>query len=61
VLGIFGLKIITEIIVFSLVQKKLNEHGLLFFSLFFDIFSLIINGMIFPINAKRSSSKNKWR
>ena len=61
VLSVFGLRLITQIITFSLVQKKLNEPGLLAYSLFFDIFSPLINCVIFLSNTGRKSGKNRWK
>ena len=61
VLVIFALRLITQIVVFSLVQKKLNEPGLLGFLLFFDIFSPLINSIIFLSNRRNRSGKNEWK
>jgi len=61
VLAVFGLRLITQIIVFTLVQKKLNEPGLLAYLLFFDIFSPVINIFAFLSNALSISGKNKWK
>ena len=58
VLGIFALRLICQIIVLSLVQKKLNEPGLLPYLLFFDIFSPLFNGIIY---LRRLSGNNKWK
>lgn len=61
VLVIFGLKIFTQAAVFSAVQKKLDEKGLLAYLFIFDIFSPIINGLLFISNNMRRSNKNEWR
>jgi cellulose synthase/poly-beta-1,6-N-acetylglucosamine synthase-like glycosyltransferase len=61
VLAVFGLRVITQFIVFTLVQKKLNEPGLLAYLLFFDIFSPIINSVIFLSNTRSRSDRNKWK
>jgi poly-beta-1,6-N-acetyl-D-glucosamine synthase len=61
VIGIFALRLITQIIVISLAQKKLNEPGLLIYSLFFDILSPVINFIIFISNLMNRSGKNKWK
>lgn len=58
---VFGLRLITQYIVFFLVRKKLNEPGLLPYILFFDIFSPLINGILFLSNTGSSSGKNRWR
>jgi hypothetical protein len=60
-LAIFGLRLIVQIVVLTLVQKKLNEPGLLAYLLFFDIFSPIINGVIYLSNFRSISRKNKWK
>jgi cellulose synthase/poly-beta-1,6-N-acetylglucosamine synthase-like glycosyltransferase len=61
VLAVFGLKLITQHIVYTLVQKKLNEPGLILYSLFFDIFSPVINSLVFLSNTRSSSGKNRWK
>jgi glycosyltransferase involved in cell wall biosynthesis len=61
VLGIFGLRLIAQIIVYNLVQKKLNEKGLVIISLIFDIFSPIINAFIFLSNLFDNPGKNRWK
>ncbi len=61
VLAVFGLRFITQIAVFSLVQKKLNESGLLIYSVFFDIFSPVINSIVFISSTWSRPSKNKWK
>jgi hypothetical protein len=60
-LAVFGLRLIAQIVVLTLVQKKLNEPGLLGFSLFFDIFSPVINSIIFLSNTLSRSVKNQWK
>jgi uncharacterized membrane protein len=60
VLAVFGLRLIIQIIVYSLVQKKLNEPGLVIYSLFFDIFSPVINSFVFFSNARNRFVKNAW-
>jgi cellulose synthase/poly-beta-1,6-N-acetylglucosamine synthase-like glycosyltransferase len=61
VLAVFVLRLITQIIVFNLVQKKLNEPGLLFYLLIFDIFSPVITSIIFLSNIRSRSAKNQWK
>jgi poly-beta-1,6-N-acetyl-D-glucosamine synthase len=60
-LAVFGLRLIIQIIVLSLVQKKLKEPGLLFYSLFFDIFSPVINGILYLSNARNKRVNNAWK
>jgi cellulose synthase/poly-beta-1,6-N-acetylglucosamine synthase-like glycosyltransferase len=61
VLGVFALRLVCQIIVVSLTQKKLNEQGLLPFILFFDIFSPLFNGIIFLSNNRKLAGNNKWK
>ena len=60
-LAVFVLRLITQIIVFYLDQKKLNEPGLLVYLLIFDIFSPVINSIIFLSNIRSRSVKNQWK
>ena len=61
VLAVFVVRLITQIIVFTLVRKKLNEPGLFAYLLIFDIFSPLINGIIFLSNNRIISGKNRWK
>jgi len=61
VLAVFMVRLLTQFTVFSLTQKKLNEPGLLRYLLFFDIFSPLINGIIYISNTLSKSGKNKWK
>ncbi len=61
VLIIFGLRLITHITVLALGQKRLNEPGLAVYSLFFDIFSPVINGVIYLSNTLTRSGKYLWK
>jgi glycosyltransferase involved in cell wall biosynthesis len=56
-----AIRLITQIIVFTLVQKKLNEPGILIYSLIFDIFSPAINSMVYFSNKRSKPGKNKWK
>jgi glycosyltransferase involved in cell wall biosynthesis len=60
VLAVFGLRLIIQIIVYSLVQKKLNEPELIIYSLLFDIFSPVINSFVFFSNARNRFVNNTW-
>jgi glycosyltransferase involved in cell wall biosynthesis len=60
-LGIFCLRLITQVTVFSLVMKRLEEKGLVFYSLFFDIFSPFVNGILFLGSKRRQPGRNAWR
>ncbi len=61
VLAIFVLRLLSQIIVFTLTQKKLNESGLLPYLLIFDIFSPLFNGIVYISNNRKLSGKNKWK
>jgi cellulose synthase/poly-beta-1,6-N-acetylglucosamine synthase-like glycosyltransferase len=61
VLVAFSLRLITQITVFTLVRKKLNEPGLIIYSLIFDIFSPVINSMVYISNKWVRPVKNKWK
>lgn len=61
VLALFTIRLIVQIIIFRLVQKKLNEPGLLASSLFFDIFSPVINSIIYLSNIRIRPGKKRWK
>jgi len=61
VLGIFVARLITQIIVFVLVQKRLNEPRLLTYSLIFDIFSPVINSLVLLSTFGKGSGNNVWK
>lgn len=61
VLMLFVIRLIIQITVIVNVQKRLNEPGLLIYSLFFDIFSPVINGILLLSNLRRKPDKNKWK
>jgi cellulose synthase/poly-beta-1,6-N-acetylglucosamine synthase-like glycosyltransferase len=60
VLAIFTVRLIVQIVVFTAIRKKLDEPGLLAYFLLFDIFSPIINSIIF-LSSRLISGKNKWK
>jgi cellulose synthase/poly-beta-1,6-N-acetylglucosamine synthase-like glycosyltransferase len=60
-LAVFGLRLVIQITVLSLVQKKLNEPGLLFYSLIFDIFSPVINCILYLSNTRNKRVNNAWK
>jgi hypothetical protein len=61
VLAVFALRLITQIIVFALGQKKLKEPDLLGYLFIFDIFSPVVNTIIFLSNMRNRSAKNVWK
>jgi glycosyltransferase involved in cell wall biosynthesis len=61
VLAAFSLRLIVQITVFLLIQKKLNEPGMLGYLLIFDIFSPLINITIYFSNTRSKSGMNQWK
>lgn len=61
VLAISGIRLITQITVFALVHKKMKEPGLVSYSLIFDIFSPLINSVVFLGKYRKRSGINKWK
>lgn len=61
VLAVFGARLITQIAVLLLTQKKLDERGLTIYALFFDIISPLINSLVFLGSKKTRSAKNVWK
>lgn len=59
VLGIFGARLVTQATVSSLVMKKFDDGSLVASSLFFDIFSPLINGVLY-ISKGKARSKRQW-
>ena len=60
-IAVFGLRLIIQIVVLTLAQKRFNEQGLLFFSLFFDIFSPAINGVLYFTSFRNRPGRNTWK
>ena len=60
-IAIFILRLISQVTVLIQGQKRLNEKGIAGYSLFFDIFSPVINSVIFLSNTTSRSGKNKWK
>lgn len=60
VLIVFISRLITQVIVLNLVFKRLQETGLLSYSLIFDIFSPVINSLLYIVKNK-GRSKSQWR
>jgi len=61
VVAIFGIRLLTQIIVFNKVSKKLNEPGIVIYSLFFDIFSPVINSLVFIAGSRNRPGNNRWK
>ena len=59
--AVFALRFLTQFTVYYLAQKKLNESGLMPYLLLFDMFSPLLNGILFVSNSGSKSGKNRWR
>ncbi len=59
VLGIIGVRIISQIIIFSKVMRKLNEKGFLLLVPFFEVFFLFLNPLVAVANL--FNKPVKWR
>ncbi|MCU0456714.1 MAG: glycosyltransferase [Bacteroidales bacterium] len=60
-LAVFGLRLITQLTILILAKKTLNEKGITGYSLIFDIFSPLINGVVLASNTIRRPGKNQWK
>jgi poly-beta-1,6-N-acetyl-D-glucosamine synthase len=60
-IAIFGIRLIVQIIVLNIAQKRLSEKGLLFYSLIFDIFSPVINGILYFRSLSIRTKRNTWK
>jgi len=61
VLAIFIIRLFTQIIILTRIHKTFNEPGLTIYSLFFDIFSPVINTIVFYSSAQSRSVKKRWK
>lgn len=61
VLGVFGIRLAVQIIVFSKSQKRFNEPRLSPYNLIFDIISPCINFVFYISNFRQNSGKNLWK
>jgi len=59
--ALFGLRLISQMTVLIMGQKRLNERGIAGYTLIFDIFSPLINSVIYLSNTISRSGKNKWK
>lgn len=59
--AIFGLRLVTQIIIITHAQKRLNEQGITGYSLIFDIFSPLINGVVLLSNFRKRPGNNQWK
>jgi poly-beta-1,6-N-acetyl-D-glucosamine synthase len=60
VLAIFGVRLVSQVTIYALVQKKLAESGLLAYSLIFDIFSPLINGFLYLGTMGKRYRRTQW-
>lgn len=58
--GLFGFRLIIQLIIFMVVRERLNEKGILPLIPIFDILSPFINLMIYVSSRKQETSKNLW-
>jgi glycosyltransferase involved in cell wall biosynthesis len=61
VLAAFTIRLLVQVFVFFLTSKKLNEPGIILFSLFFDIFSPLIYTLIYLSNIFSKPGKKRWK
>jgi poly-beta-1,6-N-acetyl-D-glucosamine synthase len=59
--GVFGLRLVIQTIIFIRIQTKLNERGLRFYSLIFDIFSPVLNGLIYFSQISNRARRSTWK
>ena len=60
-LGLFGLRLIIQIIVFYKGSRKLNERKLLFYSIIFDIFSPLVYFILYLSNLRNKAGGTTWK
>jgi biofilm PGA synthesis N-glycosyltransferase PgaC len=60
-IAIFVIRLVIFLVVVFLTQKRLNEKGLLTISLFFDILSPIINGVLYSGSIRNRTGRNTWK
>ncbi len=61
VIIIFSLRLLIQIVVFVLAQRRFNEPLLLVYSLFFDIFSPYLNSLFYVSKFRQSNNVVKWK
>jgi poly-beta-1,6-N-acetyl-D-glucosamine synthase len=61
ILSAFTFRLLIQLTVFTTVYKKLNERDLIIFSLFFDIFSPVINSLLFFSSMLDRPGSKQWR
>lgn len=61
ILAIFGLRLIIMITVLTLISRRLDEKGIVTVSIFFDIFSPVINIALYLSMLRNRSHKIQWK
>jgi poly-beta-1,6-N-acetyl-D-glucosamine synthase len=61
VISVFLIRLAAEITIFTLVQKRLNEEGIVGWAMAFDIISPLINTILFVTNIVRKPGNNRWK
>jgi len=61
VISVFVIRLAAEITIFTLVQKRLNEEGIVGWGLAFDIISPFVNSILFLTNIVRKPGNNRWK
>jgi glycosyltransferase involved in cell wall biosynthesis len=61
ILAVFLSRLCIQTVVFALAQKKFNENKLVIPALFFDIFSPIVNMVLYFSSLSNISGKNRWK
>ncbi len=59
--AVFCIRVAVQFTVCNLGAKRLNEKGLLPLLIIFDIFSPLINSILFLSNTGSNSGRNRWR
>jgi len=61
ILSAFGFRFLLQLVFTKKVMKLLNEKNLLISSLFFDVFSLFINFILYISNRLRFKRRRQWK
>ncbi len=60
-LGVFGLRLIIQAVIFYLVSKRLNERGNVIQCIAFDFFSPLINISLYLSTFRNRAATTKWK
>jgi biofilm PGA synthesis N-glycosyltransferase PgaC len=61
IIAVFGVRLFVQTFVFALAGKKFNEKNLVFPMLIFDIFSPLINMVLYFSGLSNRSGRNRWK